>query len=111
MAKTDDGWSAALSNRKPVTFKSLAEIFQGAVFPLFTAQKKSIKALEQRIADLEAREYQGVWDAKTAYAKGAMVSRQGSLWCSMVNQNHAKPGEHPHWKLVVKRGRGGEESA
>jgi hypothetical protein len=65
----------------------------------------AVGPLRTRIAELEQREYQGVWSAEKAYAKGAMVSRQGSVWHSTVNNNLSTPGQHPHWTLVVKAGR------
>jgi hypothetical protein len=68
-----------------------------------------VDALATRITDLEAREYQGVWKDTTAYAKGAMVTRAGSVWHSNVHENRTKPGEHEHWTLVVKRGSDGKD--
>lgn len=60
--------------------------------------------LERTIAELRQREYQGVWDSTKRYAKGAMVTRQGALWHSNIDDNGSKPGESPNWTLAVKRG-------
>ena len=69
-----------------------------------------IEALEAKVAELEQREYQGVWSDTRAYAKGASVTRQGSVWHSNVAENRSKPGEHPTaWTLKCKRGADGRD--
>jgi hypothetical protein len=42
-----------------------------------------VKALSQRVAELEARptlRYMGVWDERTSYEEGSFATRSGSLW-------------------------------
>lgn len=98
--------SDVLNSSKPVTYKALTKILMGILKPAHP-ESVTIKELRARIEELEQREYQGVWDSDRSYAKGAMVSRQGGLWVSVVNHNRSTPGQNPHcWKLAVKRGRG-----
>jgi hypothetical protein len=67
--------------------------------------EQRLMAAERRLAALESREYQGVWSAEQAYAKGAMVTQGGSLWHSNAAENRTKPGESEQWTLCVKKGR------
>jgi hypothetical protein len=72
-------------------------------------RQKQIDALEARIVAVEAREYQGTWDASKAYAKGAMVSRSGGTWHSNVHNNRSVPGRSDDWTLACKAGRDGRD--
>ena len=72
---------------------------------IVAAVRAAIAPYEQRLKDLEAREYQGIWRDDRAYAKGAMVTHAGSIWHSNVTANRTKPGDHEHWTLAVKHGR------
>jgi hypothetical protein len=68
--------------------------------------ERRIHADEQQIKELQQREYQGVWSNERRYAKGAMVSRSGSVWHSNVDDNRSTPGQDPQkWTLTVKAGR------
>lgn len=69
-----------------------------------------IATLRAEIFELKQREHQGVWDPGQAYAKGAMVSRQGSTWLSTTSDNRGKPGESRAWTLIVKAGRDGKDA-
>jgi len=106
---TDEALRAARARRAALPPKSgeeeLTDIIVSGIKVAVAPIWERLRATEQRVAVLEAREYQGVWDATRAYAKGAMVTRDGSIWCSNVNENRATPGQHPHWTLAVKRGR------
>ena len=52
--------------------------------------------------------HQGIYTAGTAYVAGDLVTWGGSTWiCRMPTG--AKPGEHPAWQLIVKRGRDGRD--
>ena len=73
---------------------------------LQAAEARSIE-LERRIAGCERREYQGVWSADRSYAKGAMATRDGSIWHSNIDENRSTPGQSPNWVLAVKRGADG----
>jgi hypothetical protein len=73
-----------------------------------------IDALEQRIADHEARpagvKYCGVWQAGQDHALGDAVTHKGSLWIAKSYHVHSEPGEDPVcWQLAVKKGRDGRD--
>jgi len=52
--------------------------------------------------------HQGIYTAGAAYVPGDLVTFGGSMWiCRMPTG--AKPGEHPAWQLIVKRGRDGRD--
>ena len=98
--------------KKPVSYKTLTDALdavQTATVEALTRHKATIAALEQRITALEQRpagvEYAGTFEAGTIYSKGALVTRQGSLWLSLQDSNAWPPGQSAsHWKLIVKRG-------
>ena len=67
-----------------------------------------LDAIETRLAELEARPvvtYKGVWAGDLSYGHGDLVTCNGNIWHSNVHANRAKPGEHPHWTLAVRKGR------
>ena len=73
-----------------------------------------VAALEARLVTVEERPaglaYRGVWEAEATYRVGDVVTRQGSMWVSKLNENHAMPGEAPSaWALSVKHGRNGRD--
>jgi hypothetical protein len=73
---------------------------------------EAARALEQRVADLEARptmQFKGYWDCDTAYEAGDCVSRGGSMWIAKSANIGVNPGGAPQWALCVKRGRDGRE--
>jgi hypothetical protein len=71
-----------------------------------------LKPLRERIAELEAREWVGVFEQGRSYAKGAIVSHDGSAWVATRAYPEAKPGAGPNsgWRLIVKRGRDGRDA-
>ena len=71
-----------------------------------------LKPLRERIAELEAREWAGVWEAGKSYAKGAIVSHGGSGWLALRQYPDGKPGDGANsgWRLIVKRGRDGRDA-
>ena len=71
--------------------------------------RSEIDGLKAEITELKQREYQGVWDNSKAYARHAMVTRRGSVWCSLANENRSTPGESPNWRLAVRAGRDGND--
>jgi hypothetical protein len=75
------------------------ELIAGEVGKLFHAAEDRLKALE-------AREWLGVWEPGKAYAKGALVSHDGSAWVATRDYPDRKPGSGADsgWRLVVKRG-------
>ena len=65
-----------------------------------------VAPLVARIAELEAREWVGVWTAGKSYPKNAIVTHDGSAWVATRDHPHLKPGaEGSGWRLIVKRGR------
>ena len=97
---------------KPISYKTATaalDAVQTATIEALKRHKATIAALEQRIVALEQRppgvEYAGTFEAGTIYSKGALVTRQGSLWLSLQDSNAWPPGQSAsHWKLIVKRG-------
>ena len=75
--------------------------------------RESCERLERRIAELEAREWVGVFQTGKTYAKNSIVSHDGSCWVATRDCPEGKPGTGPAcgWKLVVKRGRDGKDAA
>jgi hypothetical protein len=86
----------------------IKEYVQSELGPLRTriAELESTKEIDEaRIKSLEAREYQGTWDALKSYEKGAMVSWGGSCWHARLASRGRKPNEaHDCWQLMVKKG-------
>ena len=80
---------------------------------LFTVRDTRLQALEQRIADLEARppgvQYRGVWATTAKYVKDEAVTWDGSLWVARIDSFGTRPGTAPAcWQLAVKRGADGK---
>ena len=70
---------------------------------------KAMAPLEARIAELESREYQGVWTGNKSLPKGATVTRGGNLWIARVGSIGMRPGANTTaWQLCVRRGRDGK---
>jgi hypothetical protein len=65
--------------------------------------------LERRIAELEAREYLGVWSSDKRYQKGAMVTYDGSLWIARSDSHDVRPGTSQAWQLAVRKGSDGRD--
>ena len=73
-----------------------------------------ITALESRIVALESLPlrltYLGVWNDGEPYAANSVVTRDGSMWVSLTNENRSRPGSaHSGWQLAVKRGSNGRD--
>ena len=69
----------------------------------------AVQPLESRVVELEAREYQGVWEHDKTYAKGAMVTHDGSLWIARSASISVRPGTTPVWQLAIRKGRDGRD--
>jgi hypothetical protein len=70
-----------------------------------------IKRLERRIAELEARDWVGIWEAGKAFAKGSLITADGSTWCATRAYPEGKPGTpNSGWRLIAKRGRDGKDA-
>jgi hypothetical protein len=75
-----------------------------------------VKALAERVADLERRQaesvvrYVGVWSAGQTYRRGQLVTSGGNIWhCN--HPTDGKPGEdHSAWTLAVRKGRDGKDA-
>ena len=81
------------------TFEALGE---------FLATALRVRRLEERVAELEARpelKHAGTWRKGTPYQERNCVTHGGSLWMCCAPTSTAKPGNSPHWRLIVKRGR------
>ena len=70
---------------------------------------RQIKALEARIAELEAKpptpEYKGIYEDGLVYPRGTLTTRAGSLWLA-TRETATTPGSGPAsgWQLIVKNG-------
>ena len=71
---------------------------------------KAVAPLERRIAELESREYQGVWAGDKSYPAGASVTSGGNLWIARSPSIGMRPGANTTaWQLCVRRGRDGKD--
>jgi hypothetical protein len=64
-----------------------------------------IEALQQRVADLEARPsmvHRGIWRENLAYYRGDVVMDQGSVWHCRQATEKARPGRGSCWQLIAK---------
>ena len=63
--------------------------------------------LVKRIAELEAREWMGVWEQGKGYAKNALVTMTVRVGSRLRAYPEPHPGSGPDsgWRLVVKRGK------
>jgi hypothetical protein len=86
--------------------------FQGAELEaVMTYLGGEIDALAKRVKELESREWVGVWQEGKSYAKGAIISHDGSAWTATRAYPEGKPGTpNSGWRLFVKRGRDGKEA-
>ena len=90
--------------------------FDGAKFgkDVVEAVKSYVDAtfapLRQRIEELEARGYKGVYEEGREYSKGQMVTRHGSIFhCNRTTRQ--RPAECDDWTLAVKAGRDGKDGS
>ena len=67
----------------------------------------AVQPLERRIVDLEARTYQGTWQAQTSYRAGALVTHDGSLWVARSDSAGVRPGSTHCWQLAARKGADG----
>jgi hypothetical protein len=77
----------------------------------FFAREKRVE-LERRVEELEARPSlhdAGVYEAGTAYSRGAAVSHSGSYWVAKADTT-LRPGESTDWRLIVKKGSNGKDA-
>jgi len=91
----------------------LADVVVEAIKVAIAPRDAKIAALEQRIAELEARPAMkdaGVWKAGTVYDAGAIVSHGGSGWiCSATHCAVGSEPSHDFFRLFVKAGRDGRK--
>ena len=57
-----------------------------------------------------ADSYRDVFDAATDYAKGDLVTDDGSLWLCKADTTSDRPGSSSAWKLICKRGKDGRDA-
>jgi hypothetical protein len=72
----------------PVTSGDLDGILEG-IGQMIGAE---LKSLRQRIAELEQREWVGVWETGKSYSKNALVTCDGSCWVAVRNFPERRPG-------------------
>ena len=82
-----------------------------ATTKVFVAEKitEATAPLEARLAELEAREYLGVWSSDKNYRKGAMVTYDGSLWIARIDSHAVRPGTSQAWQMAVRKGSDGRD--
>jgi len=51
----------------------------------------------------------GIYSAGVTHAEGDVVTHSGSCWVAQQSTSE-KPGESPHWRLMVKKGRDGRDA-
>ena len=97
---------------KPVhagpTERELAEVLVGVLKPIVAR----VAALEEQAKERPGMKYTGVFTEGVTYAAGDCVTHGGGLWCSLLNQNRAVPGQDGAvgWQLAVKRGAPGRDA-
>jgi hypothetical protein len=73
----------------------------------------ALKPLEARVTALEkavqARSYQGTWDAGRTYEPENTCTLGGNLWIAR-RVTFDRPGTSDAWQLAVKRGRNGKDA-
>lgn len=115
-----EGWQALLPDERAMLQDKvsylvfLANLKSLEKFLLASNEKNKqrnlrLDELEARLVTVEERPtglvYRGVWDAAITYRLGDVCTKNGSMWVSKLNENHAIPGESSAWQLSVKKGR------
>lgn len=82
-------------NKLPVNFESLETVLNPLV--------NEIKALRQRVAELEDRglKYVGNFQRAADYRRGDSVTHKGSLWTA-IRATGMEPGSNSDWQLSAK---------
>lgn len=57
-----------------------------------------------------ADSYKDVYDAAADYARGDVVTDDGSLWLCKADTTTDRPGQSSAWKLICKRGKDGRDA-
>jgi hypothetical protein len=87
----------------PVTVGALVD----QILPVILAR---CRALEQRVAEIEARpqggaQWAGVFDTQKSYEPGQLVTCHGGLWLvTRPTERNDRPGSSDAFRLVVKSG-------
>ncbi|GEP61044.1 hypothetical protein [Reyranella soli] len=102
-----------------VTWKMLMGMIEQTMAALakpLIAHEEQLDALAKEVAELRAAQtktladsFRGTWIAGTVFARGSLVTHDGSLFLAMVDGSE-KPGTSSEWKLVTKRGRDGKDA-
>ncbi len=85
---------------------TVVDVITEGVADAFQKHVNARLALEQRIAELEARplpKYLGTHQAGAHYEAHSMTTRSGSLWFA-TEDTTSTPGTGGAWRLIVKRG-------
>jgi hypothetical protein len=109
MSTIPDEVLAAAAKLGPERTKLIQGICAALVPAVKSLVDRETAPLLDRIAELEAREYQGVFDPQRSYKKGAWVTYQGSVHCARIDCKGVVPGDGKVWQLMVKRGRDAKE--
>jgi hypothetical protein len=57
-----------------------------------------------------ADSYKDVYDAGADYARGDLVTDDGSLWLCKAETTTDRPGRSAAWRLICKRGKDGKDA-
>jgi hypothetical protein len=86
----------------------MGEIVRDSVYQPLLAK---IALLDARVQDLEARDWVGVWEPNKSYAKGSLITADGSTWVATRHYPEKSPGlPNSGWRLICKRGRDGRDA-
>jgi hypothetical protein len=93
--------------------EAVGELLKEYIDPI-RVRLAALEAVAERVtqleSDLEQRSHKGVWDANFTYRKHNTVTRNGSQWTAISNDNLGEPGKTCGWLLTVKRGRDGKDA-
>lgn len=82
-------------SKLPVNFESLETV----IAPLV----KEIKALRQRVAEIENRglKFCGTWQRALEYRQGDSTTHKGNIWTA-IRATGLEPGTGPDWQLSAR---------
>jgi len=89
------------------TQASMQQVLAASVASLGKFMIGEIKALEDRLAELEKAPlaFKGVHEEGRLYERNSVVTREGSMWVAL-RATQQRPGDGGDgWQLAVKRGR------
>jgi len=72
-----------------------------------------LRRIDERLKTLEGAAYltdAGIWNAKSDYDVGMVVTFDGSCWVCQKWHSREQPGKSDLWRLMVKRGKDGRDA-